>query len=52
MAKNKKMSNLHDKSEYHSGVIVTTIKDNMTKNYVLTSSVTTSTYCETRKLAG
>lgn len=48
----KKTSNFHDKSEYHPYVTVATIKDSMTKNYVLVSSVTTSMHFETRKLAG
>ena len=48
----KKTSNLHDKSEYHSDVTVTAIKDNVTKNYVLFRSITISIHFETRKLAG
>ena len=52
MAKTVKMSDLRDKSEYHSDVTVTAIKDNMTKNHVLFRSITTSIHFETRKLAG
>ena len=51
MIKTEKTSNLYNKSEYHSDVTVTAVKENMTKDYALTSSVTTSIYFETRKLA-
>ena len=40
MARTVKMSNLHDKSEYHSDVTMTHDKDNVTQIYVQISSVT------------
>ena len=50
MAKTVQMSDLRNKSEYHSDVTMAYDKDNMTHNYVSTISFTTSMHIKTNKL--
>ena len=52
MARTEKTSNFHEKCEYHFDITVTTIKDNMTKYYVLFISVTISKYVLWNKKIG